>query len=194
MQEKSEHKQAWQTAQRALAVARNAEALALSPPPRRLTFLQKMALLATIAAGAVTVLSSGVYTYYPSMEVRALDGDLSTNPLFAKFEFRNSGRLALSNVKITCTVDFPKGGHLVLSGVLFDGIGLQVGTLYPSSPPIIRTCNDPNSRSMNLPAGYPAHVTLDVRWYGLPIGHQYFISQPTQNGASKMVPESDPIP
>ena len=93
---KSEHKQAVQTSQRALqGVSNIQEAIAGLALTTKLTTPQKLALIATVAGGTGTA-AVAAYSFWPSIEIQTLMGDLTADPIEAKFQFRNAGRLDLA--------------------------------------------------------------------------------------------------
>jgi hypothetical protein len=192
MPDKSDHKKAWQTAQRALQIARDAEGWASRvPTPAPPTFLQKAQWIGGITLALIGV-AGVLYRFYPSIEVRSVDGDTSFMPTNARFSYRNVGRLPISDVIISCRIDTADHPNSVFRGNLFDGVGQRLGWFYPNSPAIIRTCSD--ERFIHFRLLHPSTITVDVSWHSLPIGHQHFVSKPGDSGAFKMVPESDPLP
>lgn len=193
MSDKSEHKRAWQTAQRALQAARNAEAQAqLGRQPAPMGRLKKLSLIATIAGG-LTTFAIGAYSFYPSIEIRAVDADTSANPLQARFSFRNGGRLSVSGAVVTCTLNTREQKQMVMSDNLADtgagSTGQRFGRFDPSSPPIVRSCG---TSGIYVGMTHPSNISIDVSWHFLPIGHQYFVSQQVADNSYRMVPESDP--
>jgi hypothetical protein len=193
MPEKSEHKQAWQTAQRALRAARNAEAAAKSTQPAPTSLLQRLSWLGPIVVAMIAV-AGVIYRFYPSIEIRPVDGDVSANPAEAEFSFRNVGRLSVSGAVVTCRLNTPQAKDLIMSGNLATTptgiVGQQFGRFDPGSPPVVRSCA---TTGIQIGMTHPSTISVDVSWYSLPIGHQYFVSQPVTGNKYRMVPESGPL-
>jgi hypothetical protein len=193
---KSEHKQAVQTSQRALQGVRNIqEAIAGLALTTKLTKLQKIALIATVAGGTGTS-AVAAYSFWPSIEIQALTGDLTADPIEAKFQFRNAGRLNLEGAVISCRINHGVGRTINTTGVLLveptGKRGQVLGRLGAGAPPVLRTYGGPGIRNAST---HPATISIDVTWHSFKIGHQYFISQQTADGrCCLMVPESDPLP
>lgn len=192
---KSEHKQALQTSQRALQGVRSIqETIAKLAITTRLTSLQKLALIATVAGGAGTA-TVAAYSFWPSIEIQAEAGDLTVDPIEAKFQFRNASRLNLEGAVISCRINHGLNRTINTTAVsLLEPTGKRgqiVGRLGAGAPPIVRTCGGPGIRNA---ATHPATISIDVRWHAFKIGHQYFISQRAPDGrCCLMVPESDPL-
>jgi len=193
--QKSEHKKAWQTSQRALERVREVQrTLSSFAHPARPTLLQRLSWIATMMVGVIAI-AGVIYRFWPAIEIVPLSDDLTADPMDARFQFRNVGRIDVEGAVISCRITHGDGRSINTTGVMLveptGRRGQHLGRLGAGAPAIVRTCGGPGIQKA---ASHPATISIDVVWLSLRIGHQYFVSQLSlQRQCCMMVPERDAL-
>jgi hypothetical protein len=166
----------------------------VAPEPKR--FWTKTKTILAVMASAATIVSA-LYAFWPALDIIAQPWETSAHPANARFQFKNTGRFTIRDVRFDCLINSANNKEVStsenVSGAPITGLKSQViGDLAPGQF-ITRTCfGGPGTFVGN----HPSNIKIDASFRWPIINYRseispYFVSEPVGQGW-RMVPEKEP--
>jgi hypothetical protein len=172
---------------------RNAEPVGREPKQ----FWTKTKALFAIVGPTAAVISL-LYAFKPSMDVIAPPWESNTDASNAHFQFKNTGRIGIRNVRFDCVINTPTNQNLQTSGSSssrpLTGVKSQIiGEIAPDQS-VSRDCFG------GIPAkigGHPFNIKINASYVWPVINYRsdisrYFVSE-TDGTRVWMTPENEPV-
>jgi hypothetical protein len=153
---------------------------------------------AILAAGAsIVTIASGMFLFWPAMDIFAPAWESSVDPGNARFQFKNIGRITIRDVRFDCLINTPTNQNLRTSQNKSDAplIGEKsqiIGDLAPEQF-VSRDCF---GGAPVKTGGHPSNIRIDASFLWPAINHRvpisrYFVSE-TDGNRVWMTPEKEP--
>jgi hypothetical protein len=177
------------------AARRTGRSIRASVPEPRQFWTKTRAVVASAASVATIV--SAIYAFWPSMDVSAQPWDMTTDPANARFQFKNTGRIAIRDVRFDCLINTPTNKDLrtsanTSSGPLTGEKSQIIGDLGPDRY-VSRDCFGGGAA---VTGGHPSNIRVDASFLWPVINRRveisrYFVSE-TDGHRVWMTPEKEP--